>query len=423
MSNIKHYESLSIIMDDFDIWSGQTRLAAQDFKLGVGGEIPPEKLAQLGSKKICDPAMLRGFHRLKTQTDRLLMRYGMKFMNGYAVPIAKTNEICAKLDDISKEYEQLKQEFIKNYYTAIDSWVQENPGYEKVIRDGALPVEQIEKRIGFQYQVAMIQPIASNDTLTQSLNRKVESLGDDLITEVTETATKFYNERFVGQQRVRTSTRQTLINLRDKIDGLSFLNGSLVPLVTLLDDTIAGYAKNAIGHNIEAPFFYQVMAVVSILSHREHIEQYANGHMLVDTLANDLNSKAVPGVGISQSAVADALAHELRMQTGDDGGDNAHSDNQGLFQAPSVNEDDSPSGFARPVVGSDIDEQLADIDLFFSQQQPASSAPISPTAPTAQPLAAVAQAKEEQEQRSVPPSNALVAMPLPSFEAEQTAYF
>ncbi|MDW1951120.1 DUF3150 domain-containing protein, partial [Vibrio sp. 812(2023)] len=153
MTKVNHLQSLCVIHVDFDIWSGQTRLSASDLKLGEGGEIPPEKVAQLGSKKICDPAKLKGFHRLKTETRRLLLKFGMPFMNGFAVPVSKTDEICNKLNDINFQFNQLKQDFIKGYNKAVDEWCQENPEYERAIRAGALPKETVEERIGFEYQV------------------------------------------------------------------------------------------------------------------------------------------------------------------------------------------------------------------------------------------------------------------------------
>lgn len=60
-TQIKHLDSLSVVQIDFNIWSGQTRLRPEDFNLGVGGELPSEKVAQLGSKKIIDNANLNGF--------------------------------------------------------------------------------------------------------------------------------------------------------------------------------------------------------------------------------------------------------------------------------------------------------------------------------------------------------------------------
>ncbi|MDV5469039.1 DUF3150 domain-containing protein [Klebsiella pneumoniae] len=81
---------------------------------------------------MCDPAKLKGFHRLKTETRRLLLKFGMPFMNGFAVPVSKTDEICNKLNDINFQFNQLKQDFIKGYNKAVDEWCQENPGMNEL---------------------------------------------------------------------------------------------------------------------------------------------------------------------------------------------------------------------------------------------------------------------------------------------------
>ncbi|WP_387489043.1 DUF3150 domain-containing protein [Photorhabdus sp. RM96S] len=285
MTKVNYLQSLCVIHVDFDIWSGQTRLSASDLKLGEGGEIPPEKVAQLGSKKICDPAKLKGFHRLKTETRRLLLKFGMPFMNGFAVPVSKTDEICNKLNDINYQFNQLKQDFINGYNKAVDEWCQENPEYERAIRAGALPKETVEERIGFEYQVFMIQPVNEDEANAKRLNRKVERLGDDLVSEVVQEANKFYVERLAGRDQCAVTTRQTLRNIRDKVDGLSFLNSAFNPLVKLLDQTLRGYEQHADGRNIVAPFFYQVVAAVLIMSERERIEEYANGSITVEGMA------------------------------------------------------------------------------------------------------------------------------------------
>ncbi|MDV5469040.1 DUF3150 domain-containing protein [Klebsiella pneumoniae] len=90
-------------------------------------------------------------------------------------------------------------------------------------------------------------------------------------------ANKFY-VTFGRSNQCAVTTRQTLRNIRDKVDGLSFLNSAFNPLVKLLDQTLRGYEQHADGRNIVAPFFYQVVAAVLIMvSERDRIEQYANG--------------------------------------------------------------------------------------------------------------------------------------------------
>ena len=276
-------DNLCVIHADFDIWSGQTRLSVDDFTLGEGGKIPPERLAQLGSKRICNPGKLRGFSRLKTQARRLLLRAGMPFMDGFAVPVSKADELVAELGSISKQFETMKEEFIAGYHQAVDEWCQENAEYEAAIRAGTPPRDVVEKRIAFEFQVFMIQPVGGGDS-AQRLDRKVERLGGDLIDEVVRTAGKFFSDNLAGRTECATSTAQTLRNLRDKVDGLAFLNGDLDRLVELLDSTLQGYAQFADGRNITAPFIHQVTAAVLILSDKKRIEQYIDGAISVDDM-------------------------------------------------------------------------------------------------------------------------------------------
>jgi len=304
MSETGSLQSLSVIHVDFDIWSGQTRLTAADLKLGEGGKIPPEKIAQLGSKKICDPAKLKGFHRLKTETRRLLLRCGMPFMNGFAVPLSKADEMGRKLSDIRLQFNQLKQEFINGYNQVVDEWCQENPEYEQAIRTGTLPRETVEKRIGFEYQVFRIQPVNEDEASTQGLNRKVQCLGDDLIDEVVQEANRFYLERLAGRNQCAVTTRQTLRNIRDKVDGLSFLNSAFTPLVRLLDQTLRGYGQHANGRSIVAPFFYQVVATALIMSERTRIEQYANGAITLEAVAQDIGGTQTHSADCANGAKA-----------------------------------------------------------------------------------------------------------------------
>ena len=289
-SQIQHLDQVCVIHADFDIWSGQTRLDPKDLKLGVGGEIPPEKLALLGSKKICDPARLKGFSRLKTKARRVLAHYGLPFMSGWAVPAERLDTIMKQLDQIKDEFEEVRQTFLTQYDTAVEAWIADNPGYEDIIRAGAMPRSVVEKRIGFDYAVYHIRPAGAASE--QQLGRQVESLGNDLFSEIVKEANTFYEEKLRGASELLTSTRPTLQKLYDKVDGLSFLNAAFDPLARLLNETIKGYATYASGGRILAPYLYQVVAAVLICCDRQKIEGYANGTVQVQDMTPDPSSLA-----------------------------------------------------------------------------------------------------------------------------------
>src|SRR5699024_10679083 len=122
----------------------------------------------------------------------------------------------------------------------------------------------------------------------QRLGAKVERLGDDLIDEVVQEASKFYARNLAGRDQVAVTTRLTLKNIRDKVDGLAFLNSAFDPLVKLLDQTLEGYERHAQGRFVVAPFFYQLLASVLIMCDRSKIEQYADGSLTLDDMGSSL---------------------------------------------------------------------------------------------------------------------------------------
>ncbi|MCK4982686.1 MAG: hypothetical protein KAS17_07160 [Victivallaceae bacterium] len=69
-----------------NIWSAKRKLNPDDF---VHSELPPESLASLGNKRICDPATLRIFTTLKARAVNVLDKSGVRFLGGWAIPEAK----------------------------------------------------------------------------------------------------------------------------------------------------------------------------------------------------------------------------------------------------------------------------------------------------------------------------------------------
>lgn len=382
MSNpIQHLESLCVIHTDFDIWSGQTRLEDQDIKLGHGGEIPPREVTNLGSKKVCDPDHLKAFSRIKTMARRILLEHGMPFMSGFAIPASKADVISKKLEEISKDFEKEKRRFLASYDLYVEEWVEKNHKYEAAIRSGIIPKSVVEKRIDFEYQVYMIQP-TDDKTASASLNRKVESLGGDLLDEVVNEATRFFAKNLSGKDSCGASTAATLRKIRDKVDGLSFLNSSFIPLVNLLDETLKGYAVHKEGRVIRAPFFYQIMAAVLIMSDRKRIEEYAEGAVTISAMTQQVSLKAPATVAFSGSSGSgyEPLSAEdfFELLGSDQGGTNAsdpvidaEDEVESLYAElaaePGMNEDKDAeteeSTDATADVLLDID---ADLDDFFS---------------------------------------------------------
>lgn len=290
MSNANKVTDQVVVVDlNINIWSGQRKLDIADIRLGQGGELPPEKVANLGNKKIVDPKSLNPFHRIKTKARRYLADHGMPFLGGWACPAAKYAAIQARLKEFEAEYDGAKVRFLHDYDRTVESWVADNPEYANEIRRGVMHVKDVERRIDFSFETFKLQPAAEGEE--EKLERKVARLGDDLLDEVAATAAKFA-ETLVGRTEIASTTSITLKGIRDKVEGLAFLNGNLQPVAELLSETIRGYELNREGRNVVAPFIYQVQAVVLTLADRDRIERFARGEISIGDAAKAVERNA-----------------------------------------------------------------------------------------------------------------------------------
>ena len=82
----KVLQGLVLVHLSFSVWSGKKKLRPEDLK---GANLPPDKLASLGSKRIFDPDALKVFATLKRQAERACEEVGVRFLGGYAIPEEK----------------------------------------------------------------------------------------------------------------------------------------------------------------------------------------------------------------------------------------------------------------------------------------------------------------------------------------------
>jgi hypothetical protein len=317
---VNQLDNLAIVQLEMHLWTGKVKLDDPDIKLGVGGKIPPKELAELGRKYVIDRAHLRPFGRLKTSARRLCLNHGMPFMNGFAVPMACIDIIQRGLDEIADETHHLKVNFVDQYDDFVDEWVNKNPEYAHAIRAGALPKAVVENRISFDYQVFKIDPV--NPAEAKKLNSKASGLAEELINEIVAEANDFFHNNLKGREVCKGSTRMTLRRLRDKVDGLSFLDSRFSSVVKLLTTTIQRYPTG--GKSVEGEQYFRILSAVLILSSRSKIHDYAVGSVDVDTLASTMQAGLGASTLVPQTkqdagkAVSDDDAESLDLTLPDD---------------------------------------------------------------------------------------------------------
>jgi hypothetical protein len=267
---------------DVSIWTARKKLTPSDFG---GAELPPEDLASLGSKKVCNPQELRIFGTLKARAVNLLDRTGVRFLGGWAIPEDKADEIVAELTVIRGDFLAAKEQFLSRYDEAVRDWISLHPGWERLIGASTVSADYVRSHIGFKWQMFKLLPPA-DDAVHQGLQEEVNDLGGTLFGEVAKAAMDTWKRCFEGKDKVTHKALSPLRSIHAKLAGLSFVEPRVMPVVDLLDTAFNRMPRR--GH-IEGSALLLLQGVVSLLRDPAtlvaHGQKILEGHDAADILS------------------------------------------------------------------------------------------------------------------------------------------
>ncbi len=289
-------DRLRVVKIDAHIWGGRKKLRKEDLILADGSVLPPEDLASLGSKKIADPQELAVFNRLKKEAERICLKVGTRFLGGIAIPEGSLASIQAELERIASNFQRARDDFLSRYDQTIEDWVAKHPEFAPVIRRAVDPVEVVAAGLHFDYVIFRVShPIADSvsdsetiggeetdsSSLGHSLDRKVGSLSDTLFREIAQEANELLESSLLGRQSVTRKALSPFKRIRDKLDGLAFLDHRVHPVVQTLDDLLGRVPKSG---PLEGAYLQEVFATALVLSDAQRIKRHGEGLLRVDEL-------------------------------------------------------------------------------------------------------------------------------------------
>jgi hypothetical protein len=240
-------KQLTAIRLDVAIWTARRKLSAADF--GNAG-LPPEKLASLGSKRVCNPEDLRIFAALKARAVSLLERTGVRFLGGWAIPEAQTSGVVRELSRIGAAFEEAKTAFLARYDEAIRQWIADNPGWEALIAGSTVGLDTVRSRLAFGWQVFQVAPPRGKGkaAFSAALTTEVNGLAGTLFDEVAKSAAETWRKSYEGKAEVSQKALSPLRGLRAKLTGLSFVEPRVMPVADLIQSALVTMpAKGPIG--------------------------------------------------------------------------------------------------------------------------------------------------------------------------------
>jgi hypothetical protein len=314
-------DKVVLVKVDANIYGARKKLKKEDLMLADGSKLPPEDLASLGSKRLLDPDQLTVFNRLKKEAERICLRIGTRFLGGFIIPSESAGTITGELDRIAEDFAKAKADFLTGYDSAVNDWLVKHPEFAGIIEKAVDSVEFVATRLSFDYLVlAVAIPETLPEKDVERLESKIGSLSEQMFHEIAVEANHLIEQSLLGKDQVTRSALRPIKRIRDKLDGLGFLDYRVAPVVTTIDDLLVRIPDRGA---IEGSLLQEILATAMLLADpdktRRHGEGLLAGQTAVsedETLAVDVNlprdsSSALPeGLPDRVNAVSDSVLED-----------------------------------------------------------------------------------------------------------------
>ena len=228
-NNVSYMDNCVYLKLDISIWTGKARLTPEDIPDAVG-DLPPETLATLGSKRIFDPQALRPFNTAKTRAFRVCDQYGVRCMGGWLVDNGVLGNLTVELDKLRGEFEYGVGTFISTYEDGASNWLQQFPEWEGIIRAALPDSTAFGKKFAFRYYVLKVQ--TGNHDAQDATSEAPSTAAATIAAEMAR-----IREQVFGDDRTTPVTSKTfscLDTLADRCDNMSFVHAGFAHLARLL---------------------------------------------------------------------------------------------------------------------------------------------------------------------------------------------
>ena len=268
-------ERVVLVKVEANIYGARKKLKKEDLVLADGSKLPPEDLASLGSKRLLDPEQLTVFNRLKKEAERICLRVGTRFLGGFAIPNESAASITSELERIAQDFAVAKTEFLAGYDAAVTDWVVRHPEFAGIIEQAVDSVEFVSTRLSFDYVLVSVGlPEALPPDDVTRLETKIGSLSEQMFYEISVDANQFIEQSLLGKDQVTRNALRPIRRMRDKLDGLGFLDYRVAPVVNTIDELLAKIPnKGAIAGGI----LQEILATALLLADPAKTRRHGEG--------------------------------------------------------------------------------------------------------------------------------------------------
>lgn len=258
-------------------WGGEKKASRDsDIHLGADGKLPPEKLLDLGRKKIFPPKALDPLMSKRKAAERACLAEGTRFMGGFAVPDDVVEGLLAKLEDIKEMFYSELQVFLADFDRNKEAWISENDEFAHIIRDQVPDREAVSKSFEFSIKLYKLQPL-------EGFEPDENEVANQILHEVGLTC-KQMSDRMLDRKRSISGKNlsEQLDPLIKKLDTLSFGNGRILKVLNEFFALQKAIPMEMIDQ--DHPTFGQVLTFLSMCSDSDKLERIIDGQFSVSKL-------------------------------------------------------------------------------------------------------------------------------------------
>lgn len=300
------FKEIVLVNVDNAIWSGYKRTTDGDLAK-MNATLPGDGIITKGGKKIFPTETLKPFNTLKKEISRKLTSVGVSALGGSSrvVPVSEMKDLEKFLDGCQAKYNSLLADFANDYDANLAKHLNDInvPVVREIVERSTLKKEEAVKRFRFLTDIFNIVPKGDGEGL-------VNNLANKLFNEVSTTARDAYEKSFLGKPRVGQRALNQVVAIRNKMAGLSMLDGkNIQPIVDSIDNVLSSMPKDGW---IDGVHYSALIGLVNMLCDPEDMLKHAE--KVQQGLASSAPAVAVVQVApvmIDEPVIEEAVAEVL----------------------------------------------------------------------------------------------------------------
>lgn len=295
------FKQIVLVNVDNAIWSGYKRTTDGDLAK-MNATLPGNGIITKGGKKIFPTETLKPFNTLKKEISRKLTSVGVSALGGSSrvVPVSEMKDLEKFLDVCQVKYDSLLADFANDYDANLEKHINDIdlPVVREIVERSTLKKEEAVKRFRFLTDIFNIVPKGDGEGL-------VNNLANKLFTEVSTTARDAYEKSFLGKPRVGQRALNQVVAIRNKMAGLSMLDGkNIQPIVDSIDNVLSSMPKDGW---IDGVHYSALIGLVNMLCDPEDMLKHAE--KVQQGIASSA-PQAVPVVSVAAVVIDEPVVEE-----------------------------------------------------------------------------------------------------------------